>query len=150
MSPYEGACACGAVTYTIEGEIKQADVCHCTTCQACSGGVALLVAVTTPQVTLMGTENITTWKSSDWAERGFCSTCGSSLYSLLTAGPMQGYYYFGAGTLKDWKDIKLGGEYFIDRKPAGYEFASSCKKLTAEETFAMYAAMGADEAKHDE
>jgi len=146
MSSFDGACACGAVTYTIQDDdLKEAAICHCKVCQAWSGGVFVYVA--SKHVDIKNKENLTTWNSSDWAERAFCQTCGSSLYCKITApGPMQGEHHFGAGTLKDWKDIKLKKEIFIDRKPNGYEFVEhGGTKMTMEEIFALWG--GSDDQK---
>lgn len=136
-SSFSGACACGAVTYTIEESLKKASICHCKTCQAWSGGVFLYVETKNAQVN--NKENLSVWKSSEWAERAFCKTCGSSVYGRITApGPMEGVYHFGAGTLQDWKDIKLDKEIFIDRKPDGYSFHGESEKMTADEIYALW------------
>jgi len=139
LSSYEGACACGAVSYTITGEIKEASTCHCKTCQAWSGGV--FVYVQSKHVQLNNEDKLTTWRSSEWAERAFCTTCGSSIYCRITApGPLQGEYHIGAGTLKDWKGIKLDKQIFIDRKPDGYEFTAAGTKMTADDIYALWGA----------
>ncbi len=51
------------------------------------------------------------FQSSDWAERGFCDTCGSNLWYRITAeGPGHGQYNFAAG-LFDTGDMKIGREF---------------------------------------
>ena len=32
-----GSCLCGAVKFTVEGELKPPDACHCTQCRKTSG-----------------------------------------------------------------------------------------------------------------
>lgn len=135
-----GKCLCGAVRYSIEKDSAEVGACHCKMCQAWSGGVFLGVQAAKEEATLEGEENLTIFASSEWAERGFCAKCGSSLFYRVTApGPMNGEFHFGAGTLDNWGDLKLSGEIFIDRKPAGYEFAGNLPKKTAEEIFALFA-----------
>lgn len=136
---YEGACACGAVSYTIDEDLSEASICHCKTCQAWSGGV--FVYVQSKKVEVKNQANVSVWKSSEWGERGFCKTCGSNVYCRITApGPMEGQYHIGAGTLKDWKGIKLTSQIFIDRKPDGYEFTADGKKMTADDIYALWGA----------
>lgn len=106
-------------------------------CQAWSGGVFVYVETKNAQVD--NEDNLTVWKSSDWAERAFCKTCGSSVYCRVTApGPMEGVYHFGAGTLADWKDSETNQEIFIDRKPNGYAFHGDSEKMTAEQIYALW------------
>lgn len=146
MSSYTGSCACGAVQYTINDDLQQqASICHCTTCQAWSGGVFLYVASKNVQIR-DPERNVQIWKSSEWAERAFCRTCGSALYCRITAeGPMHGEYHVAAGTLTDWKDIQLQKEIFVDRKPAGYSFQEDTQKMTADEIFALWTAAASKE-----
>jgi hypothetical protein len=115
------------------------EICHCLTCQTWSGGVGLYWSTKDAQdVSFNDKTFIKEWKSSEWAVRAFCDICGSSLYSLITVGGMAGTYYFCAGTLKRWDGLHVGGQYFIDRKPEAYDFTVEGKKLTAEETMALY------------
>jgi hypothetical protein len=79
---------------------------------------------------------ITVYQSSEWAERGFCKHCGSPLFYRLKS---DGSYYLPVGLLDDTEGLTLVSEIFIDRKPALYSFAEKTKKMTAEETLAMFA-----------
>lgn len=136
-----GKCLCGAVGYTIDKEQKEVGACHCRFCQAWSGGVFIGVQAGADEAKLTGEENLTIYKSSDWAERGFCARCGSSLFYRVTApGPMQGEFHFGAGTLDDWTGLEMTGEIFIDRKPEAYAFAGDRPRMTGAEMFALFAA----------
>lgn len=126
-----GKCACGAVRYRIDKDETEVGPCHCGTCRAWTGGVFIGLQAGRDETVIEGEEHLTIWKSSDWAERGFCSKCGSSLFYRLTVpGPMQGEYHFGAGTLDDWGDLKIAGEIYIDKKPAAYAFAGDHPRMT--------------------
>lgn len=135
-----GKCVCGAVRYTIDADKTEVGACHCGMCRAWSGGVFIGLQAKPEEVTLEGEDNLSLYRSSDWAERGFCKTCGSSMFYRVTApGPMNGEFHFGAGTLDDYGDAKLTGEIFIDRKPAAYAFADETDQKTEAEIFAMFA-----------
>ena len=135
-----GKCVCGAVRYTIDADKKEVGACHCGMCRAWSGGVFIGLQAKADEATLVGGEHLTIYKSSEWAERGFCSKCGSSMFYQVTApGAHEGDFHFGAGTLEDYGDAVLTGEIFIDRKPAAYAFAGDTHKMTEAEVMAMFA-----------
>ncbi len=135
-----GSCLCGAVRYTITSAPKTTTACHCAMCRKWSGGVFLAYSVPAEDVQFDGEGIIATYPSSDWAERGFCKTCGSSLfYRLTTPGPHQGNYEMSLGTLDDANGVALSDEIFIESKPDGYSFAQDTRKMTGAEVFAMYA-----------
>jgi hypothetical protein len=74
------------------------------------------------------------FNSSDWAERGFCTNCGSSLFYRLKDN--DSFLAISAGTLDLPSGLKLEKEIFIDEKPDYYDFAGDQKKLTGAEFFA--------------
>jgi len=77
--PY-AACLCGAVRITVDGELPPPDTCHCSICRKISGHVFAATAVPRDRITLDGAEHLRWYRSSDWARRGFCATCGASLF----------------------------------------------------------------------
>lgn len=77
---HKGSCLCGAVRFTVEGELKPPDACHCTICRKVSGHYYSGTDVPRTAVTIEGGENVTWYRSSEKVRRGFCSTCGSSLF----------------------------------------------------------------------
>lgn len=85
-------------------------------------------------VTFEGNENITVYNSSDWAQRGFCNKCGSSLfYRLKETGQ-----YVLSPTLFDEANFIFDHQIFIEEKPSYYEFANETKNMTGEEVFKMF------------
>ena len=154
-----GACACEGVKYTIDQEgLKSIAACHCLTCQAWSGGIAMYFEAVGANVKVTeGQDNLTVWKSSEVCERVFCNKCGSSVYCRMTmpGHPMDNVHFFTAGTLKNWEGIdKVETEMFIDRKPAVYSLEGTAdrKTMTAAEFYALFVDGGCDshEKKEDE
>ncbi|MEM8754808.1 MAG: GFA family protein [Pseudomonadota bacterium] len=132
-----GKCACGAVRYTIDKDAADVGPCHCDTCRAWTGGVFMGLQAGKGEAVIEGEENLTIWKSSDWAERAFCSKCGSNMFYRLTIpGPNQGEFHFGAGTLDDWSGLNFAGEIYIDKKPGLYAFAGEHPRMTEAEFLA--------------
>ena len=88
------------------------------------------------QVNYKGEDSISVYESSEWAQRGFCKTCGSSLYYKLKAN---GQYFIPVFLFDlDFESVKLKTELFIEEKPSFYEFANETHKLTGEELFAQF------------
>ena len=134
------SCLCGTVSLEIKDAPDTTGACHCGMCRKWSGGVYLGVHCHADQVAISGKDNITTFASSDWAERAFCKTCGSNLYYRVTApGPHHGDLHIGLGLFDDPGEINLTEEIFIDKKPAGYAFANDTNKMTEAEVIAMFA-----------
>ena len=88
-------------------------------------------------VSFTGGEHISTYDSSDWAERAFCAICGSALYYRVKES---GMLVVSVGLFDDAEAFRMTGEIFIDRKPGGYDFAGDHPRLTEAETFAQFAA----------
>jgi hypothetical protein len=73
-----GTCLCGAVKVAANANKPMVAVCHCEMCRRWSSGP--FMEVDCQQVVFEGEENIRRIRSSEWAERGFCTRCGSNLF----------------------------------------------------------------------
>lgn len=87
--------------------------------------------------TIDGEEHITWYKSSDWASRGFCQNCGTSLFYKLDGDTEA--FFASAGAVEDQSALHLASQIFIDEKPDYYAFAGNVPAMTGEEVFAMFA-----------
>ncbi len=138
-----GSCLCGAVRFTLAEEPKSFGACHCGMCRKFSGGIELGVDVPPGGIVWEGEENIQTYTSSEWAERGFCRICGSSLFWRLTLpGPEQGQLALAAGALDNLEGMRFDTEVFIDKKPDSYAFAGERTRMTEADVMAMVNAGG--------
>ena len=79
--------------------------------------------------------SLTWYDSSDWAERGFCGTCGSNLFYRLKQGDMLAVL---AGTLDLPTGLPVRKEIFIDEKPDYYDLAGDRPRQTGAEVFAQF------------
>ena len=77
---HTGACVCGAVRFVVDGELPAPDVCHCVQCRRWSGHCFASSDVPRAAVTITGEEHVRWFASSAKVRRGFCATCGSSLF----------------------------------------------------------------------
>lgn len=76
----KGSCLCGAVQFEISGELQPPDACHCRQCRKQSGHFWVSTDIARANIQITGAEHITWYASSEKVRRGFCSTCGASLF----------------------------------------------------------------------
>lgn len=134
VSEHHGKCLCGAVRVTATPRSMNIDACHCVMCQKWGGG-PLLAVECEGTTEFEGTDNISVFDSSDWAERGFCKKCGTHLFYRLKE---DGHYAIPVGLFDDSDEWNFAAQIFIDQKPPFYSFANKTKNLTGEEVFAQY------------
>ncbi len=87
-------------------------------------------------VTIDGEEFVSIYDSSAWAERGFCSKCGTHLFYRLKESQQ---HMVPAGLLEDDERLIFESQVFIDEKPSFYEFSNKTEDMTGAELFAKYA-----------
>lgn len=136
-----GQCLCGKVKIRLVGEVHDAGVCHCSMCQRWCGGPSFGLGGDY-DVEIDGEDAIVYYRSSEWAERGFCGICGTNLfYRLVESGKLMAH----AGTLDDQSGLTFKSQIFIDEKPDWYAFANETENMTGAEVFAMYAPKEGDQ-----
>jgi len=93
----QGACLCGQVGIEVH-EPKDMGVCHCTRCTRWTGAAGYTVLVVAPDDLHItkGQDVIKQYSEQGFADRYFCSNCGSGVYT--DGGQV---YYVPAGVLQD-------------------------------------------------
>lgn len=128
----EGHCLCGTVTIKATPSMRHVEACHCDMCRRW-GGIAFLSVQCGSNVRFAGKDHIARYRSSDWAERGFCTKCGSNLfYRFIPADN----YSFPAGLFDDLGGMTLTEEIFVDEQPGYYSFAQDTLRKTGAEIMA--------------
>ena len=135
MTSPSGRCLCGAVSFKAARVEAHHHACHCGMCRRWAGSPLFAAAV--QGVEFSGAENISRFNSSDWAQRGFCKICGSSLFYCLVPADQ---YLMAVGTFDDPTPFSLALEIFIDYKPQGYAFAGNHPQWTEAQTLAHHGA----------
>jgi hypothetical protein len=76
---FEGGCLCGAIRYRATARPLRGVICHCEMCRRHSGAPALAF-VHFPNASFTWLLAEPRWyRSSPYAERGFCPECGSTV-----------------------------------------------------------------------
>lgn len=76
------------------------------------------------------------FRSSDWAERAFCETCGSALWYMTRHDEVR---QLAAGLFDDAAGNTLKLEFFADKRPDGYAFTGDHRRMSEAETLQMFA-----------
>ncbi len=123
----EGRCLCGAVRIDVRSHESAVSACHCSFCRVWSGTIQMGFEAPADAVTVEGT--VRTYRSSSFAERAFCPTCGTQLWLRDDDGP----YELMPGLFPGSKDIPLTREVYADRAFAWAALAGAHERVSATE-----------------
>ena len=115
---HHGSCLCGAVRFDVAGALPAASACHCSQCRRQSGHYWSSTDVPAAALTLHGGENVTWFRSSPEAERGFCAACGSFLF---WRGVEAATISVSMGALAAPTGVRLGSHIYVADKGDYYE-----------------------------
>jgi hypothetical protein len=130
----KGQCLCGAVQVSAEVDAPRLRACHCDMCRQHGSGPFFSLETLPGSIAVTGPAQ--SFKSSSWAERGFCGTCGSTLWY---GTQHDGARHLSAGLFPNAGGGRLKVEFFVDQCPQGYALAGDHKKMTTQETIALFA-----------
>ncbi len=135
--PIHGRCLCGTVSIIVEQPKPEVDICHCEMCRRWGGGG--FGGVSGASFSVNGKENVQAYRSSDWAERAFCRTCGSNLWYHFLPGNT---HSFLAGLFDLPAAFRITQQIFVDEKPHWYDYAQETPMKTGAEIIAEAKAAG--------
>ena len=120
MSDHKGGCLCGAVTFTVTGDLAAPNACHCNQCRKQSGHYWVSTDLLESNVEIKGADAITWYHSSPKVRRGFCAKCGSFLFWNPTVNDT---IAIGMGAFDAATAAKLALHIFTEQKGDYYEIA---------------------------
>jgi hypothetical protein len=106
-----GECFCGAISYVVSGDLRDARSCHCSRCRKAFSGQASAYALVNPDEFkwLKGEEQLASYVGSHGAGLQFCSNCGSTLCGVVD-GQVHGVTL---GCVNGDPDIEIGYHIFV-------------------------------------
>jgi hypothetical protein len=132
-----GQCLCGAVRFDAVIASGDMGACHCAMCRRWTGGIFL--SVECAEIDIADPDAMGVYASSDWGERGFCKTCGSSLLWRSKDGA---HLAVSVQAFADPGAFPFATQIFIEEKPASYNFREETQVMTGAEVFAAFAPGG--------
>ena len=113
-----GGCLCGGVRYRVMGPLRAIVYCHCSQCRRTSGHFVAATAVAKDALAIDADNNLEWFASSEYASRGFCRRCGSSLFWLPRS---EKHVSIMAGTLDESTGLEAVEHIFTGDKGNYYE-----------------------------
>ena len=121
-----GTCNCSAVSFEVEGKLRDIYACHCSICRRWTGtnGVAVVIVPSSKFRWLKGEDQISKWRKpdADWVSC-FCKSCGSSLpipndeqSVAVPAGLIDGKN----------NNLRVAAHIWVGSKPSWDEISDSC------------------------
>jgi hypothetical protein len=108
-----GGCLCGAVRYTVRGPLRGIILCHCGQCRRWHGHLGAYTSAARAHLALQGTDALVWFASSERGRRGFCGSCGSSLFFEAMGEDRLG---IAAGSLDQPSDLEVIGHEYVANK----------------------------------
>ena len=123
MSLISGSCLCQGISFTLEPMSSEISVCHCSQCRKFTGHQFATVDCKLSDWQLQDPENLLrNYRASDFASRGFCSRCGSSIY---WQHDRDDYVAVLAGCLDGKTGLRLGRHIYVANKGDYYEISDA-------------------------
>jgi hypothetical protein len=119
----EGGCQCGNVRYTIVGAPVMAAICHCSMCRKAHAAPAVAWAMFPDSQVTYTRQKPKQFRSSEEAQRGFCSTCGTQI--SFTASFLPGLIDISIGSLDKPESIEPLLHYWYSKHLSWAEFADN-------------------------
>jgi hypothetical protein len=107
-----GGCLCGSVRYAVRGPLREVVVCHCGRCRRTHGDAAGYSSCAAPDLELIEDAGLR-WFAQEGRERGFCRTCGASLFWRADGGATVS---LAAGTIDAPTGLRTVAHIFLDSR----------------------------------
>ncbi|MDJ0627045.1 MAG: GFA family protein [Rhodobacter sp.] len=125
MTPVSGSCLCGQVRFQVTGPLRPVVACHCVQCRKTSGHFVAATSAPREAVRIVG--DVTWYRSSETARRGFCGTCGASLFWDGAGANLS----IHAGTLDGPTGLTLTAHIYCASKGDYYRIADDLPQAAA-------------------
>ena len=107
---HTGGYLCGGVRYRVAGRLRPVVDCHCGQCRRTHGHFAAYTAAERVALELVKGAGLRWYGSSPGVRRGFCATCGASVFWERIEGPD---ISIAAGTLDGPTGLTTAGHIFV-------------------------------------
>ena len=126
-----GGCYCGKVRYHASRISSEVTECHCSQCRKQAGHRYASAGATAGDVEIDGGDNITWFRSSPGAERGFCGTCGSTLFWRSLNDEEIAIL---AASIDDATGLRVASHIFVESKGDYYDIDDGLPQFTGYDT----------------
>ena len=126
VSSIIASCLCEGVKIKIKGKLRHVINCHCFQCMKTHGNYAAYTACPEDNIIFIKKRTLKWYKSSNIAKRGFCFTCGASIfYKLLKSNNIS----IAAGLFQNPTKLKTHSNIFTKDKLDYYKLDRNLPKF---------------------
>ena len=112
---FDGGCNCGAIRFRVQGPLRKTLMCHCSDCLKISGTGWGASAAHANKLDWLTEARPRRYRSSDWAERGFCSECGLQIFYRMYDRPL---ISIAPGAFDSREILSVAGQIFRSSHPS--------------------------------
>lgn len=128
MGAMTGSCLCGAVRFELTPPSLFCVHCHCAWCRKAHGAAFVTwIGAAEPQFRVTGLA-LRWYRSSPHSERGFCATCGTTLFFRSDAAP--GELHAARASIDGPVDREPTAHVFVDAMVPWIHLADDLKRAT--------------------
>lgn len=127
-------CLCGATQFEVQLRNHEVAACHCSMCRRQTGGP--LMSIDIEDINFIDQQHLSVFNSSEWAERGFCSICGTFIFWRTKDHSFTNINVFTLEELPEGLDFNL--EIYVDQQPTFYSFNNQTQKMTEAEVIERF------------
>ena len=120
------SCLCNGVSMQITGEFRPVINCHCIQCTKTHGNFAAYTSVLESNIEYKSKKTLKWYKSSKIAKRGFCKTCGASIFFKRYGSKGVS---ISAGLFRNPSKLKIKSHIYIKNKRDYYEIKDDLPKF---------------------
>jgi hypothetical protein len=131
---HTGGCLCGGVRYRVTGRLQPVVACHCGQCRRTHGHFAAYATAAKPALELVEDWGLRWYGSSPGVRRGFCGTCGASVFWERVDGPG---ISIAAGTLDAPTGLATVGHIFVADAGDYYAIADGLPRFAGSDEGAL-------------
>jgi len=106
-----GGCLCGDVRYRVARPLRDVVVCHCSLCRRAGTLAGAYTAASRSAFRLVEQRGLAWYVDVNGRSRGFCRTCGSSLFWSDAA---RGWISIAAGSLDSPTGLRTSAHIYLD------------------------------------
>lgn len=115
-----GGCLCGSVRFLVRGPLVDIKACHCLICRRLHSYCCAYTACETVDLEIQPSPKLRWYRPSPTSRRGFCSKCGTQLFSFATG---RDHVSLMASSLDEPTGLRLVKHICVNQKGDYYEIA---------------------------
>ncbi len=144
-SEYEGGCLCGALRYRSTAPPLRGVICHCSMCRKHSGAPVLALVHFPLQSFRWLKGEPTRYQSSQFAQRGFCSACGSTI--TMHEEVLRDRVQVALGSLDDPDRVRVDDHVWTQEKISWFEIDDELPRFRQSSTAVPTKASASDDGR---